>query len=77
MNARPRAEQSVAVLRRLSKCEKEAFLIEASRNPAEIIDMAEENPELGVEVKLEESPDASPIEEDAETPQENTNGDKT
>lgn len=39
--------------------------------------MAENDPELGVEVKLEESPDASPIEEDPETPQENSNGIKT
>ncbi|XP_058244346.1 myelin expression factor 2 [Hemibagrus wyckioides] len=39
--------------------------------------MADNNPELGVTVKLEESPDASPIEEDAETPQEDTNGVRT
>ncbi|KAK3570001.1 hypothetical protein QTP86_008429 [Hemibagrus guttatus] len=39
--------------------------------------MADNNPEPGVTVKLEESPDASPIEEDDETPQEDTNGVKT
>ncbi|XP_053534193.1 myelin expression factor 2 [Ictalurus punctatus] len=39
--------------------------------------MAEDNSEFGVTVKLEESPDASPIEEDAETPQDSTNGVKT
>lgn len=45
-------------------------------NPVEIT-MAEDNSEFGVTVKLEESPDASPIEEDAETPQDSTNGVKT
>ncbi|MCI4378899.1 hypothetical protein PGIGA_G00221680 [Pangasianodon gigas] len=39
--------------------------------------MAENNPELGLKVSLEPSPDASPIEEDPETPQENSNGVKT
>lgn len=39
--------------------------------------MAENNPELDVKVELEESLDASPIEEDDETPQESTNGVKT
>ncbi|KAB5574618.1 hypothetical protein PHYPO_G00211070 [Pangasianodon hypophthalmus] len=39
--------------------------------------MAENNPELELKVSLEPSPDASPIEEDPETPQENSNGVKT
>lgn len=69
--------RSGAVLRRLSKSEREAFSTEARRNSAEFIIMADNNPELGVTVKLEESPDASPIEEDAETPQEDTNGVRT
>lgn len=59
------------------RVKEEAFSTEAQRSPAEIIVMAEKTPELGLEVNIEESPDASPIEEDAETPQENTNGVKT
>lgn len=41
--------------------------------------MAENNPELEVEVKPGDSPDASPIEEEEEpgSPEENSNGVKT
>ncbi|MCJ8733027.1 hypothetical protein PDJAM_G00218290 [Pangasius djambal] len=68
--------RSGAVVRRRSASEKEAFSTEAQRNPAGIT-MAENNPELELKDAMEPSPDASPIEEDAETPQENSNGVKT